>query len=101
MVFTIMNSTYNRCCSVAKLCPSLCDPMDYSMSGFPVLHCLLELAQTHGYPADDAIQPSHPLSSPSLPAFNLSQGQGLFPMSQVLTIDGQNIGASASASVQD
>ena len=71
------------------------------MSGFPVLHCLLELAQTHGYPADDAIQPSHPLSSPSLPAFNLSQGQGLFPMSQVLTIDGQNIGASASASVQD
>ena len=64
MVFTIINSTYNHCCSVAKLCPTICDPTDYSMSGFPVLHCLLELAQTHGYPVGDAIQPSYPLLSP-------------------------------------
>ena len=93
-----MNSTYNHC-SVAKLCPTLCDPIDYSMSGFPVLHCLLELAQTPGHPVGDAIQPSHALLSPSPPAFNLSQHQGLFPMSQLLTTDGQSTVASASASV--
>ena len=52
--------------------------MDCSMPGFPVHHQLLELAQTHVNWIDDAIQPSHPLSSPSLPAFNLSQHQGLF-----------------------
>ena len=48
----------------------LCDPMDCSMSGFPVHHQLLELAQTHVHRVSDAIQPSHPLSSPSPPAFN-------------------------------
>ena len=52
--------------------------MDYSMPGFPVLHSLLEFAQIHVPWASDAIQPSHPLSSPSPPAFNLSQHQGLF-----------------------
>ena len=52
--------------------------MDYSTLGFPVHHQLLELAQTHVHCISDAIQPSHPLSSPSLPAFNLSQHQGLF-----------------------
>ena len=50
--------------------------MDYSTLGFPVHHQLLELAQTHVHCISDAIQPSHPLSSPSLPAFNLSQHQG-------------------------
>ena len=49
------------CCSVAKLCPVLCDPMDYSTPGFPVLHYLLEFAQTHGHWVNDAIQSSHPL----------------------------------------
>ena len=63
--------------SVAQSCPTLCDPMECSMAGFPVHHQLLELAQTHVRPAGDAIQPSHPLSSSS-PAFNLSQHQGLF-----------------------
>ena len=53
-------------------------PMDCSMPGFPVLHHLLEFAQTHIHQVGDAIQPFHPLSSPSLPAFNLSQHQGLF-----------------------
>ena len=61
------------CCSVAQLCPTLCDPMDCSTPGFPVHHQLLEFTQTH---VGDAIQPSHPLSSPSPPTFNLSQHQG-------------------------
>ena len=54
------------------------DPMDYSMPGFPVLHHVWELAQTHFHWIRDAIQPSRPLSSPSPPAFNLSQHQSLF-----------------------
>ena len=56
---------------------TLRDPMDCSTPGFPVLHHLLELAQTHLHQVSDVIQPCHPLSSPS-PAFNLSQHQGLF-----------------------
>ena len=66
------------CCSVTKSCPALCDPMDGSTPGFPVLHCLLERAQIHVHRVGDAIQPSHPLSSPSPPALNLSQHLGLF-----------------------
>ena len=64
--------------SLAQLCPTLCDPMDCSMPGFPVHHQLAEFAQSHIHWVSDAIQPSHPLSSPSPPAFNLSQNQGLF-----------------------
>ena len=60
---------------------ALCDPMDCSTPGFPVLHYLLEFAQTHVHWVSDAIQPSHPLLSPSSPAFNLSQHQGLFQFS--------------------
>ena len=66
------------CCSVAQSCPTLCNPMDCSTPGFPVLHYLLELSQTRVHCVGDAIQPSHPLPSPSPPAFNLSQQQGLF-----------------------
>ena len=55
-----------------------CDPMDCSLPGFPVLHQLPELAQTHVHQVSDAIQPSHPLSPPSSPAFSLSQHQGIF-----------------------
>ena len=54
------------CCSVAQPCPALCDPMDCSTPDFPVLHHLLEFAQTHVHQVSDAIQPSHPLSSPLL-----------------------------------
>ena len=61
--------------SVSQSCPTLCEPMDCSMPGFPVHHQLLELAQTHVHQVGDAIQPSHPLSSPSPPAFNLSQNR--------------------------
>ena len=66
------------CCSVVQCCPTLCDPMDYSSPGFPVLYCLLELAEAHIHWVSDAIQPSCPLSSLSPPAFSLSQHQGLF-----------------------
>ena len=67
-----------RCYSVAHPHPTLCDPMDCSTPGFPVHRQLLELAQTHVYRVGDASQPSYPLSSPSPPAFNLSQQEGLF-----------------------
>ena len=86
------------CCSVTQLCPTLCDPVDCSTPGFPVLHHLLEFAQNHVHWVNDAIQPSHPLSSPSLPALNLSfPASGSFPMSQFFTSGGQIIGTSASA----
>ena len=64
--------------SVFQSCPTLCHTMDCSTPGFPVLHQLLELIQTQIHPVGDVIQPSHPLSSPSPPAFNLSQHEGLF-----------------------
>ena len=64
--------------SVAQLCPTLCDPMNHSMPGLPVHHQLSESIQTHVHWVSDAIQPSHPLSSPSPPALSLSQHQGLF-----------------------
>ena len=74
-----LSQLFSACsCSDAKLCPTLCDPMDYSKPGLPVYRQLTELAQTHVHQVSDAIQPSHPLSSPSPPAFNLSQHQGLF-----------------------
>ena len=63
--------------SVAQLCPTLCNPMDCSMPGLPVHHQLLEFTQTHVHWVGDAIQPSHPLWSPSPPALSLSQHQGL------------------------
>ena len=66
------------CCSVPQSCLTLCDHMDCSTPGFPVLHHIPELAQTHVHQVGDAIQPSHPLSSPSPPAVSLSQHQGLF-----------------------
>ena len=64
--------------SVTQSCPALCDPMDCSTPVFLVHRQLLELTQTHVHRVGDAIQPSHPLSSPSPPTFNLSQPQGLF-----------------------
>ena len=77
---------------------TLCDPMDCSSPGLPVHHQLPELTQTHVLSVSDAIQPSHPLLSPSPPAFNLSQRQGL-EKSQFFTPGGERIKVSASASV--
>ena len=64
--------------SVAQSCPTLCNPMNRSTPGLPVHHQLLEFTETHIHWVSDAIQPSHPLSSPSPPASNPSQHQGLF-----------------------
>ena len=69
-----------RCCSAAQSCQTLCEPMDCSMPGFTVLHHLQELSQVHIHGVGDAIQPSHPLSFPSPPAFNLSQDHGFFQL---------------------
>ena len=83
--FLLFNQLTSQFSSVAQLCTTLCDPMDCSMPGFPVHHQLSELAQTHVHLVDDAIQPSHPLLSPSPPAFNLSQHRG-FSSESVLHI---------------
>ena len=64
--------------SVTQLCPTLCDPMDCSMPALPVHYQLQKFAQTHVHRVGNIIQPSHSLSSPSLPTFHLSQHQGLF-----------------------
>ena len=64
--------------SVTQSCPTLCDPMNHSTPGLPVPYQLLEFTQTHVHCISDAIQPSHPLSSPSPPAPNPTQHQGLF-----------------------
>jgi len=72
--------------------------MNHSTPGLPVLHQLLEFTQTHVHRVSGAIQPSHPLSSPSPPAPNPSQHQS-FPMSQLFAWDGQSTGVSALASV--
>ena len=82
--------------SVTQLCPTLCNPMDCSIPGLPLHHQLLEPAKTHVHQVSDAIQPSQPLSSPSSPAFSLSQYQRYFPMSQFFAWGGQSIGASPS-----
>ena len=66
--------------SVTQSCPTLCDPMNRSTPGLPVHHQLLEFTQTHVHQISDAIQPSHPLSSPSPPTPNPSQYQGLFQL---------------------
>ena len=64
--------------SVAQSCPTLCDPMNRNTPGLPVHHKLPEFTQTHVHRVSDAIQPSHPLASPSPPALNPSQHQSLF-----------------------
>ena len=72
------NRQFNQFSSVAQLCPTFCSPRERSTPGFPVHHQLLELTQTHVHCVGDAIQASHPLSSPSPLAFNISHHQGLF-----------------------
>ena len=69
--------------SVAQSCPTLCDPMDCSTPGLPVHHWLPELTQTHVHRVGDAIQPSHPLLSPSLPAFNLMYNSRILAKQQL------------------
>ena len=64
--------------AITQSCPTPCNPMDCSTSGFLILHCLPEFTQTHVHQVGDAIQPSHPLLPPSPPALNLFQHQGPF-----------------------
>ena len=84
------------CCSVAKLCPTLHDPMYCSTPAFPICQHLPEFAQAHVHWIGDAIQLSHPLLPASPSVFSLSQHQGIFQW--VFASSGQGIGASASAS---
>ena len=80
---TLSLPSYHYLSSVqfSRFVVSLCDPMNCSTPGFPVHQQLSELAQTHVHRVNDVIQPSHPLSSPSPPAFNLSQHQGIIQLS--------------------
>ena len=78
MVKQTMEASSDQIRSVTQSCPTLCDPMNRSMPGLPVHHQLPEFTQTHVHRVSDAIQPSHPLSSPSPPAPNPSQHQSLF-----------------------
>ena len=71
------SNIYNQIRSVAQSCPTLWDPMNHSTPGLPVHHQLLEFTQIHVHQVSDAIQPSHPLLSPSPPAPSPSQHQGL------------------------
>ena len=83
--------------SVTQSCPTLCDPMNRSTPGLPVHHHLPEFTQTHVHRVSNAIQPSHPRSSPSPPVPNPSQHQS-FPMRQLFAWGGQSTGVSALAS---
>ena len=74
----LSSKTWVQFSSVAQLCPTLCEPMNCGTPGLPVHHQLPEFTQTHVHWVSDAIQPSHPLLSPSPPALNPSQHQGLF-----------------------
>ena len=84
--------------SVTQSCPTLCDPMNLSTPGLPVHHHLPEFTQTHVHRVGDAIQPSHPLSSPSTSSPSRSQHQSLFQWVNSFAWGGQSTGVSALAS---
>ena len=96
--FTLFLLSSVQFSSVVQSCPTLCDPMGYSMLHFLDHYQLQEFYQTHVHWVSDAIQPSHLLSSPSPSAFNLSQHQGFFLVSQFFVSGGQSTGVSASKS---
>ena len=87
-----------RFSSVAQSCPTLCDPMNHSMPGLSVHHQLPEFTQPHVHGVGDAIQPSHPLSSPSPPAPQFLPASESLPMSQLFAWGGQSTGVSALSS---
>ena len=95
----IFQCAYNIYCSVPKLCPTLCNPVDCSTRSFPVLHYLLEWAQAHVQWVSDAIQPSHGLLPPFPFGLLSFPASGSFPMIWLFVLGGQSIGASVSASV--
>ena len=89
---------YQQISSVSQWCPTLCNPMDCSTPGLNVNNQIADLAQTHVHRVCDAIQLSHPLSSPSLPAPQSLPASESFPMSQLFAWGGQSTGVSALAS---
>ena len=95
--YILQSDYYHQFSSVAQSCLTLCDPMNRSTQGLPVHHQLPEFTQTHIHRVSEAIQPSHPLSSPSPPAPNPSQHQS-FPVSQLFTWGCQSTGVSALVS---
>ena len=90
---------YDCCCWVAHLCLTLCSPIDCSISGFSVLHYLLEFAQTHVHWVGDAIQPSQSSVAPFTSCSQSFPALGSFPVSQLFISGHQSIEASSSASV--
>ena len=90
--------SYLSSVQVTESCATLCNPMDCRTQDFPVHNQLPEFVQIHVHQVGEAIQPSHPLSSPSPPAFNLSQHQGLI-QSYLFASGAQRIGTPALASV--
>ena len=96
-IYAVYKKERKKESEVAQSCLTLCDPMNCSMPGLPVHHQLLEFTQTHVHRVGDAIQPSHPLSSPYPPALNPSSIR-VFLMSQLFTSGGQSIGTSVLAS---
>ena len=97
LAFSKLCNTIVQFSSVSQSCPTLCDPMNHSTPGLPVHHQLLEFSQIHVHWVSDAIQPSHPLLSPSPSAPNPSQHQGLFQWVNSAW-GGQSTAVSASAS---
>ena len=91
-------SSHFQFSSVAQLCPTLCHPMNHSTPGLLVHHQLPEFTQTHVHRVSDAIQPSHPLSSPSPPAPQSLPASESFPLSQLFTWGGLSTRVSALAS---
>ena len=100
-VFRAGTGFYSKlcCCSVAKSCLTLCDPVGSSMPGSPILHYHLEFAQTYVLWVSDAIQPSHSLSPPFLLLSSILPTSGAFPVSRLFISGDQSVGALASASV--
>ena len=99
MLYVVNLGPRIRFSSVAQSCPTLCDPMNRSTPSLPVHHQHPEFTQTYIHRVSDAIQPSHPLSSPSPPAPKSLPASGFFPMSQLFAWGGQSTGVSASTSV--
>ena len=98
MLYVVNLGPRIRFSSVAQSCPTLCDPMNRSTPSLPVHHQHPEFTQTYIHRVSDAIQPSHPLSSPSPPAPKSLSASGFFPMSQLFAWGGQSTGVSALAS---
>ena len=93
LVLEMLSPNHDCSCLVTKLCPTLCNSMDWSTPGFPVLHYLPEFVQTHVHWVGDAIQPSHPLLPPFSSCLQPFPASGSFPRSRLFASGGQSLGA--------